>query len=92
MVANNIHYMCGLGQEKNGINAMSDLAEKLKSVETYYQTQESKLKIKDRWTSLNCYDYCVVGFFVTVDQSCSNLQEYTLNNSMSRILKAVVIT
>ena len=35
--------MCGLGQEKYGINAMSDLTEKLKSLETYYQTQDSKL-------------------------------------------------
>ena len=85
--------MCGLGQEKYGINAMSDLTEKLKSLETYYQTQDSKLQIKDKWPNLNCSDYfVVVFFFLKVDQSCSNLQEDTLNNFMSRILKAVVIT
>ena len=84
--------MCSLGQEKHGINAMSDLTEKLKSVEAYYQTQGSKLQIKDKQSNLSCSDCFVVVFFLIVDRSCSNLQEDTLNNFMSGILKAVIIT
>ena len=63
---------------------MSDMTEKLKSLETYYQTQDSKLQIKDKWPNLNCSDYfVVVVYFLKADQSCSNLQEDTLNNFMS---------